>query len=70
MAWPPAPAERLRRLAGVLLVVLSAALAVAGGAGCTESVETRVVFLRDWEAARQQAASENKPIMVNFYTDT
>ena len=70
MAWPLASAWRLRRLAGVVLVVLGAALAMAGGAGCTGSVETKVVFLRDWEAAREQSASENKPIMVNFYTDT
>jgi hypothetical protein len=29
-----------------------------------------VNFLRDWEAAKDQAASESKPLMINFYTDT
>jgi hypothetical protein len=29
-----------------------------------------VVFLREREAAKNQAASDNKPIMINFYTDT
>jgi hypothetical protein len=29
-----------------------------------------VDFLRDWDAAKAQAASEGKPIMINFYTDT
>lgn len=41
-----------------------------GAVGCRSSVETKVTFLRDWEAAKDQAASDNKPIMINFYTDT
>ncbi len=65
-----AAAGRLLRLAWAVVMVLSMALIMAGGAGCTDSVETKVVFQRDWEAAKDQAASENKPIMVNFYTDT
>lgn len=70
MVRPATPASRLLRIAGVAIVLLAAALAMAGGAGCTGSVETRVVFLRDWQEAKEQAARENKPIMVNFYTDT
>ncbi len=65
-----ATAGRRLRLAWAVVMVLSMALIMAGGAGCTGSVETKVVFQRDWEAAKDQAASENKPIMVNFYTDT
>jgi hypothetical protein len=61
---------RLLRPARAAVMILSMALIMAGGAGCTDSVETKVVFQRDWEAAKDQAASENKPIMVNFYTDT
>jgi hypothetical protein len=41
-----------------------------GGVGCSAEVATKVNFLRDWEAAKEQAASDNKPIMINFYTDT
>lgn len=52
------------------LVVLAIALVLVGPAGCRSSVETKVDFLRDWEAAKDQAASEGKPIMINFYTDT
>jgi hypothetical protein len=63
-------AGRRLRLAWTAVMILSMALIMAGGAGCTDSVETKVVFQRDWEAAKDQAASENKPIMVNFYTDT
>jgi hypothetical protein len=61
---------RLLRLSRVALVVLAVALVLAGPVGCRSSVETKVNFLRDWEAAKDQAASENKPIMINFYTDT
>ena len=66
----PVAAGRRLRLACAVVMILSMALIMAGGAGCTDSVETKVVFQRDWEAAKDQAASENKPIMVNFYTDT
>ena len=61
---------RRLRLSGVALVVLAVALVLAGSVGCRSSVETKVTFLRDWEAAKEQAASDNKPIMINFYTDT
>jgi hypothetical protein len=56
----------------VALAVLAVVLVLAGGLSCTRggSVETKVNFLRDWEAAKDQAASDNKPIMINFYTDT
>ena len=61
---------RLRKWPRVSLVVLAVALVLAGLVGCRSSVETKVTFLRDWEAAKEQAASDNKPIMINFYTDT
>jgi hypothetical protein len=61
---------RLLRLSRVALVVLAVALVLAGPAGCRSSVETKVNFLRDWEAAKEQAASEGKPIVINFYTRT
>jgi len=51
-------------------VVLAVALVLVGPVGCRSSVETKVTFLRDWDAAKEQAASDNKPIMINFYTDT
>ena len=52
-----------------LLLSLIAILLVSM-VGCRSSVETKVSFLRDWEVAKDQAASENRPIMINFYTDT
>lgn len=64
------PGSRQQRLSGIILALVVVALLVSGGAGCSSSVPTKVVFLRDWEAAREQAAAQGKPIMVNFYTDT
>jgi hypothetical protein len=61
---------KLLRLSGAALVVLAVALVLVGPVGCRSSVETKVTFLRDWDAAKEQAASDNKPIMINFYTDT
>ena len=58
---------KLGRLALVLSLV---AVVLAGAAGCRSSSATKVNFLRDWEVAKEQAASEGKPIMINFYTDT
>jgi thioredoxin-related protein len=59
---------RLRKWPRVSLVVLAVALVLAGLVGCRSSVETKVNFLRDWEVAKEQAASDNKPIMINFYS--
>lgn len=59
-----------RSLGWLALVLSLMAALLAGTAGCRSSVETKVTFLRDWEAAKNQAASDNKPIMINFYTDT
>ena len=59
-----------RRLGWLALVLSLMAALLVGTAGCRSSVETKVNFLRDWEAAKNQAASDNKPIMINFYTDT
>ena len=62
--------KAFRRLGWLALMLLLMAGLLAGTAGCRSSVETKVNFLRDWEAAKNQAASDNKPIMINFYTDT
>jgi hypothetical protein len=60
------------KLSRASLVLLFITLVLASGLGCINSGSsgTKVNFLRDWEAAKGQAASEGKPIMVNFYTDT
>ena len=62
--------KAFRRLGWLALVLSLMAGLLAGTAGCRSSVETKVNFLRDWEAAKNQAASDNKPIMINFYTGT
>lgn len=61
---------RQMRWRGIVLVIMAIAIVLTGASGCRTSVKTKVNFLRDWEAAREQAASDNKPIMINFYTDT
>ncbi|MDM7999901.1 MAG: hypothetical protein QUS33_07875 [Dehalococcoidia bacterium] len=61
---------RLTRLPKVAVLFIAIALVLTGPAGCASSVKTKVNFLRDWEAAKGLAASDNKPIMINFYTDT
>ena len=63
-------AKGLRRPSWLFLVLSLMAVLLVGTAGCRSSVETKVTFLRDWDAAKEQAASDNKPIMINFYTDT
>jgi thioredoxin-related protein len=60
----------LRKPSWLFLVLSLMAVLLAGPVGCRSSVETKVTFLRDWDAAKEQAASDNKPIMINFYTDT
>ena len=59
-----------RRLGWLALVSSLMLSLLAGVVGCSTEVTTKVNFLRDWEAAKEQAASEDKPIMINFYTDT
>jgi len=62
---------KVLRESGWLAPLLFVALfLVMCGVGCSAEVATKVNFLRDWEAAKEQAASDNKPIMINFYTDT
>ena len=63
-------AKGLRRPSWLFLLLSLMAVLLVGTAGCRSSVETKVTFLRDWDAAKEQAASDNKPIMINFYTDT
>jgi len=62
--------KRLKRFGWLALVLSLMAVLLAGAAGCGTEVATKVNFLRDWEAAKEQATSEGKPIMINFYTDT
>lgn len=60
----------LKRFGWLALLPSLVMLLVMGSAGCSCSgeVATKVNFLRDWEAAKDRAATENKPIMINFYT--
>ena len=60
------------KLSKASFVLLFIALVLASGLSCINSGSsgTKVNFLRDWEEAKDQAASEGKPIMINFYTDT
>jgi hypothetical protein len=62
--------KRLEKLGSLALLLSLIAILLVSMVGCRSSVETKVNFLRDWEAAKKQAASEGKPIMINFYTDT
>jgi hypothetical protein len=62
--------KRLKKIGWLALVLSLMAVLLTGAAGCGTEVATKVNFLRDWEAAKEQAASESKPIMVNFYTKT
>jgi hypothetical protein len=62
--------KRLEKLGWLALVLSLIAILLVTMVGCRSSVETKVSFLRDWEVAKDQAASENRPIMINFYTDT
>jgi hypothetical protein len=62
--------KRLEKLGSLALLLSLIAILLVSMVGCRSSVETKVTFLRDWDAAKDQAASEGKPIMINFYTDT
>ena len=64
--------DKVIKLSRATLVFLFIALILASGLSCINSGSrgTKVNFLRDWEAAKAQAASEGKPMMINFYTDT
>jgi hypothetical protein len=62
--------KRLEKLGSLALLLSLIAILLVSMVGCRSSVETKVSFLRDWEVAKDQAASENRPIMINFYTDT
>jgi hypothetical protein len=66
----PVEVKGFRRLGWLALVLSLMAALLAGTAGCRSSVETKVNFLHDWETAKDQAASDKKPIMINFYTKT
>ena len=62
--------KRLGKLGWLALLLSLIAVLLVSAAGCRSSAGTKVNFLRDWEAAKDQAASEGKPVMINFYTDT
>jgi hypothetical protein len=64
--------DKLMKLSRASFVLLFIALVLASGLSCINgrSSGTKVNFLRDWEVAKDQADSEGKPIMINFYTDT
>ena len=58
------------RMKGIVLVVALFILAI-GVAGCADTVggEGGIEWLSSWGDALDEAQTENKPIMVNFYTD-
>jgi hypothetical protein len=62
--------KRLEKLGPLALLLSLIAILLVTTVGCRSSGATKVNFLRDWDAAKDQAASEGKPIMINFYTDT
>ena len=54
--------------AAALVVVL--ALLTIGAGGCTSvATEGSIKWLNEWSEALDKARAENKPIMINFYTD-
>jgi len=59
------------RKAALLIIVLLIGIGTANcdyiGLGTGES---KVDFIYDWDEAQERAQAENKPIMINFYTDT
>ncbi len=61
--------KRLEKLGSLALLLSLIVILLVTMVGCRSSSATKVNFLRDWEAAKDQAASESKPIMINFYTD-
>lgn len=61
-------AKKALVLAG-LAVVLAAGAMGCTGAGGAPAVTGMLVWETDWTNALTEAKAENKPIMVNFYTD-
>lgn len=61
--------KRDNKLICLTLILALMAFLVAGVAGCQRNTATGVNFLHDWEAAKERASREDKPIMINFYTD-
>lgn len=59
----------MRRKA-ILLILVIALLAI-GMAGCVAEVGSTgpVEWYNDWSEALKQAQAQNKPILINFYTD-
>jgi hypothetical protein len=62
--------KRIKKIGWLALLLSLIAVLLVSAAGCRSSAGTKVNFLRDWEVAKDQAASDGKPIMINFYTDT
>ena len=63
----------LKRLRGNLLLALAAALLLVGVAGCNtggDASESEVNWVKNWDEALSQAQEENKPLMIDFYTDS
>ena len=62
------------RLPGKAALLIMVLLIGIGAANCSllngGTGESKVNFLYDWNEALSRAQAENKPIMINFYTDT
>ena len=60
----------MRGMGNIVVVVALCALLI-GVVGCTTTAggEGRIEWLSSWGDALDKAQAENKPIMVNFYTD-
>ena len=55
--------------AALLLAVLALLLIAAVNCSCDDTSESKVHWLHDWDEASSKAQDENKPIMIDFYTD-
>ncbi len=58
----------MRRKAVSLIILLMLLTAITGGCSIVSS-GGKVNWLNDWSEALSDAQSQNKPILINFYTD-
>jgi thiol:disulfide interchange protein len=62
-------AKKVLVLAGLVMIVAAAAMSCSGAGGSPAPTGTTMIWETDWTNALTEAKAENKPIMVNFYTD-
>jgi thiol:disulfide interchange protein len=56
-------------LASLVIVVAVGAIGCSGVSGAPAATGTTMVWETDWTKALTEAQAENKPILVNFYTN-